>query len=807
MKNFFNGLFAIMLIATTSCQNEESFDTGISPGTIVEAQFQPVIPASIKNLSSGSGGIGNLTDGTYDLRYILEVWAAGGNAPVHRDVITVADYSEPVRFQANLPAAVYKFVFWADFVTQGTKTDLIYTTGNAGGLKDIAWNTNTYALSSDLRDAYYAIKDVDLTNGNTGTGNVELKRPFGKLRILATDLYTESIVPDKAVITYTQATPPVFRKGFNAFAGEPTATTISAAGNLESTPVLETIVTVNGTTYNNAYLLAFDYFLRASDLTAVSFDIALFDDQGVQIGATKSISSVPVGVNKLTTVIGAFSSAQSNNADYIVIVDDDFDNGEDVYTTTIASVSLSKTELELNVNDEETLVATVLPDNAANKDVTWESDAPTIASVDQTGKVTALAVGSANITATSVADNTKTATCAVTVSAVSVPGSISFDGVADGTDVELTYTDGTTDNLTVTGGAITPSTAIKTIKSIKIDTGNDILIGRKAAQGTTISLKIDGTAVALRAADASGFIPIGSYAEFLLIKTNTATLGDSYKMEADLDFMNEPWPWALPTGGDNVKFTGTFDGAHHAVSNLVINGTSNTIGLFGYLSGNALIKNLGIASGAISTTGVIVGSFAGKMEGTATIIGCYNKASVTSKGGTGNQAGGIVGWSIAGTDCKIIACYNAGSVQGASYVGGIVGYATVGTGGMFTVTTCYNTGNVTGTGAAAAVAGIAPEIPNGGSVITACYNTGTIAAGANEGAPIGANTPAKRVADYALTNTNNANVTIFSDTAWPSTTDNAEWGTGDGSGSGTYWKSLGSWNGGSPVYPKLFFEN
>ncbi|MDR1863971.1 MAG: hypothetical protein LBR08_00175 [Bacteroidales bacterium] len=47
---------------------------------------------------------------------------------------------------------------------------------------------------------------------------------------------------------------------------------------------------------------------------------------------------------------------------------------------------------------------------------------------------------------------------------------------------------------------------------------------------------------------------------------------------------------------------------------------------------------------------------------------------------------------------------------------------------------------------------------------------------------------------------------IFSASAWPTIGANAEWGIGDGSGSGKWWKSLGNWNGGNPVYPKLWFE-
>lgn len=84
-------------------------------------------------------------------------------------------------------------------------------------------------------------------------------------------------------------------------------------------------------------------------------------------------------------------------------------------TVAVESVTLNKTTLTLEIDGEETLTATVTPDNATNKTVTWSSSAPTIASVDNTGKVTAKAEGTATITATTA--NNKTATCDVTVNA------------------------------------------------------------------------------------------------------------------------------------------------------------------------------------------------------------------------------------------------------------------------------------------------------------------------------------------------------------------------------------------------------
>jgi len=65
---------------------------------------------------------------------------------------------------------------------------------------------------------------------------------------------------------------------------------------------------------------------------------------------------------------------------------------------SVESVSLDKTELELEIGAEEQLTATVLPENATHKTVTWSSNNTPVATVAD-GKVTAVAVGTATITA------------------------------------------------------------------------------------------------------------------------------------------------------------------------------------------------------------------------------------------------------------------------------------------------------------------------------------------------------------------------------------------------------------------------
>ncbi len=88
-------------------------------------------------------------------------------------------------------------------------------------------------------------------------------------------------------------------------------------------------------------------------------------------------------------------------------------------TVPVESVSLDNTNLDLREGETAQLTATVLPDNASNKNVTWESSNKSVATVDANGLVTAVSAGTATITAT--ADG-KSATCTVTVSWYSTGG-------------------------------------------------------------------------------------------------------------------------------------------------------------------------------------------------------------------------------------------------------------------------------------------------------------------------------------------------------------------------------------------------
>ena len=84
----------------------------------------------------------------------------------------------------------------------------------------------------------------------------------------------------------------------------------------------------------------------------------------------------------------------------------------------VESITLDITSAILNTGETLTLIATVKPDNATNKTVTWSSNNTSIATVDQNGKITAMGGGTATITAKA---GDKSATCVVTVTEGYVP--------------------------------------------------------------------------------------------------------------------------------------------------------------------------------------------------------------------------------------------------------------------------------------------------------------------------------------------------------------------------------------------------
>ena len=105
-----------------------------------------------------------------------------------------------------------------------------------------------------------------------------------------------------------------------------------------------------------------------------------------------------------------------------------------------SGVILSADNMSLLVGQTEKLTVTVEPDNTTDKTVTWKSDNEAVATVSSDGTVTAVSVGTANITATC---GKATATCKVTVNPIlieSITISPEFISEKEGQRIQLTVT-------------------------------------------------------------------------------------------------------------------------------------------------------------------------------------------------------------------------------------------------------------------------------------------------------------------------------------------------------------------------------
>ena len=104
-----------------------------------------------------------------------------------------------------------------------------------------------------------------------------------------------------------------------------------------------------------------------------------------------------------------------NNGDSERLYCSSFTYSEDEYIDA-TSIVLDKKTISMNVNETETLTATILPDNASDKSVFWTSSNEYIVHVDNTGKVYSWGIaGKAVITAALVNNPEVSATCEVTV--------------------------------------------------------------------------------------------------------------------------------------------------------------------------------------------------------------------------------------------------------------------------------------------------------------------------------------------------------------------------------------------------------
>ena len=93
---------------------------------------------------------------------------------------------------------------------------------------------------------------------------------------------------------------------------------------------------------------------------------------------------------------------------------------ENTDEVAVTGITLLPAQLDLEVGKQQTLNATIAPSNATNQNITWTSSKESVATVDNSGVVTAIAAGKATITVTT-EEGEFTATCVVTVTEPYIP--------------------------------------------------------------------------------------------------------------------------------------------------------------------------------------------------------------------------------------------------------------------------------------------------------------------------------------------------------------------------------------------------
>jgi len=203
-----------------------------------------------------------------------------------------------------------------------------------------------------------------------------------------------------------------------------------------------------------------------------------------------------------------------------------------------------------------------------------------------------------------------------------------------------------------------------------------------------------------------------------------------------------------------TRFTGTFDGAGHDISDLHIDrGSTDNVGLFGFMDFGGRLENIRLnnvdingsrnvgglvgrnsqstitnsyATGSVSAAGSNVGGLTGQNAFRGTVRDSYATGDVSGN----DDVGGLVGLN----DGTVTESYATGDVFGTSRLGGIVGGLVGKNDGN--VTESYATGNVSGESDSGAVGGLVGD--NQGNV-TESYATGTVSSESSAGGLVGLN--------------------------------------------------------------------
>ena len=283
--------------------------------------------AAREGTNSARGGLTNVDWTQYDLRYQLAVYDAEGEELLMDAKVKTFDGVEDAVFDLRLtPGHEYTFVAWADIVKQGSEADLHYNTTDLQ--KVTILDKPDAQLNDESRDAYFKTQKMSVNKGESFSGELVLRRPFAKLRVVATDWDLMNWNPKYVEVAYHGCTR---FEGINAVSGE----AIAADGNTEGTTVDgSTVYTaeIPADAYAEGYdadpnnrTLMVDYLAMNPEQQAIHFTFDIQRESGESIIEHDFVTNIPVERNHLTTILGNLLTTDGR---ITISIEENFDESE-----------------------------------------------------------------------------------------------------------------------------------------------------------------------------------------------------------------------------------------------------------------------------------------------------------------------------------------------------------------------------------------------------------------------------------------------------------------------------------------------
>lgn len=298
-------------------------------------------------------------------------------------------------------------------VTWSSSNEGVVTVDQNGGLKAKAAGTANITVKTNdggfTATCKVTVKPVAVTGITLDQSEISMK--VGDMIVLTPTIQPENAT-DQAV-TWSSSNPTTVKveNGKLTALQEGTATITAKCGNKTATctvTVQKADITAESVTLDlssmelavggTARLTA---TVKPDEATVKTVQWSSSDDSVATVAADGTVTAVREGTATITAKCG------EKSADCAVTV-------KAAAPVSPTSVTLNQNTLSLTVGGTAQLTATVAPENAADKTVSWNCDKLDIAEVSTNGTVTAKAAGTATITVTTT-DGSLTATCTVTV--------------------------------------------------------------------------------------------------------------------------------------------------------------------------------------------------------------------------------------------------------------------------------------------------------------------------------------------------------------------------------------------------------